>query len=253
MQNLVDSLPQTFDSPVPEELHGALNTFVVYNRRRCVTSSAKRRRAPGSTMVSQTPDGSFLDLMRNARDLLSRCGLHHVPEVCRALSAINRRRVMPMSSAQRSASAEQASLHHATAVIHAACCPDALLPTSAGPAQATLYHALADIHASQSPSETCVCAPCCSCCPQSLLHAASDCTILKAAGACSGRHGGAVSGEWARLHLSLPPGIGTHVGCRGSEDPGRGHHAWLRVGAGGMPPGLLTGVLMCSLDTRLPS
>ena len=81
VQNLVDSLPQTFDSPVPEELHGSLNSFVVYNRRRCVTSSAKRRRAPGSTMVSQTPDGSFLDLMRNAHDLLSRCGLSHVPEV----------------------------------------------------------------------------------------------------------------------------------------------------------------------------
>ena len=41
LQILVDSLPQTFDSPVPEELHGALNTFVVYNRRRCVTSSAR--------------------------------------------------------------------------------------------------------------------------------------------------------------------------------------------------------------------
>ena len=81
LQNLVDSLPQTFDSPVPEELHGSLNTFVVYNRRRCVTSSAKRRRAPGSTMVSQTPDGSFLDLMRNAYDLLIRCGLSHVPQV----------------------------------------------------------------------------------------------------------------------------------------------------------------------------
>ena len=93
VQNLVDSLPQTFDSPVPEELHSALNTFVVYNRRRCVTSSAKRRRAPGSTMVSQTPDGSFLDLMRNARDLLSRCGLHHVPEVhsfCYCLHALRK-------------------------------------------------------------------------------------------------------------------------------------------------------------------
>lgn len=86
VQNLVDSLPQRFNSPVPEELHGALNTFVVYNRRRCVTSSAKRRRAPGSTMVSQTPDGSFLDLMRNARDLLARCGLSHVPEVRSVLS-----------------------------------------------------------------------------------------------------------------------------------------------------------------------
>lgn len=79
----MDSLAQRFNEPVPESLHGALNTFVVYNRRRCVTSSAKRRRKPGSTMVSQTPDGSFLDLMRNAADLLARCGLSHVPEVRR--------------------------------------------------------------------------------------------------------------------------------------------------------------------------
>ena len=96
LQNLVDSLPQTFDSPVPEELHGALNTFVVYNRRRCVTSSAKRRRAPGSTMVSQTPDGSFLDLMRNAYDLLVRCGLSHVPQVCTAPPLLRPRRCAAM-------------------------------------------------------------------------------------------------------------------------------------------------------------
>ncbi|CAL8466978.1 g6514 [Coccomyxa elongata] len=81
MQNVVDSLAQRFNEPMPESLHGSLNTFVVYNQRRCVTSSAKRRRKPGSTMVSQTPDGSFLDLMRNAADLLTRCGLSHVPEV----------------------------------------------------------------------------------------------------------------------------------------------------------------------------
>ena len=37
---------------------------------------------PGSTMVSQTLVGSFLDLMRNAQDLPARCGLSHVPEVC---------------------------------------------------------------------------------------------------------------------------------------------------------------------------
>lgn len=81
MQNLVDSLAQRFQDPMPESLHASLNTFVVYNQRRCVTSSAKRKRKPGSTMVSQTPDGSFLDLMRNAHDLLSRCGLSHIPEV----------------------------------------------------------------------------------------------------------------------------------------------------------------------------
>jgi hypothetical protein len=48
-----------------------------------VTSSAKRRRRPGSNALAQTPDGSFRDLMANARDLLlNHCGFSSVPEVC---------------------------------------------------------------------------------------------------------------------------------------------------------------------------
>lgn len=34
--------------------------------RRKVTSSAKKRREPGSARIAQTPDGSFYDLQRNA-------------------------------------------------------------------------------------------------------------------------------------------------------------------------------------------
>lgn len=50
-----------------------------------VTSSAKRRRRPGSNALAQTPDGSFRDLMANARDLLlNHCGFTSVPEVRRA-------------------------------------------------------------------------------------------------------------------------------------------------------------------------
>ena len=81
LQNLVDSLGQRFQGPGPEERHGELNTFVVFNRRRKVTSSAKRRRVPGSLHLAQTPDGSFLDLQTNAADLLRRCGFLQVPEV----------------------------------------------------------------------------------------------------------------------------------------------------------------------------
>ena len=46
-----------------------------------VTSSAKRRRQPGSTSLAQTPDGSFRDLMQNAADLLHQCGFSHIPAV----------------------------------------------------------------------------------------------------------------------------------------------------------------------------
>ena len=67
---------------VPTERHGELHTFAVFNKRLRVTSSAKRRRAPGSTVLAQTPDGSFRDLMRNARELLlDHCGFTAVPEV----------------------------------------------------------------------------------------------------------------------------------------------------------------------------
>lgn len=65
--------------------HSELHTFVVFNKRRRVTSSAKRSRAPGSMVLAQTPDGSFRDLMNNARELLlDHCGFSAVPEVrCR--------------------------------------------------------------------------------------------------------------------------------------------------------------------------
>ncbi|KAL4426976.1 hypothetical protein ABPG77_009537 [Micractinium sp. CCAP 211/92] len=82
MQNLADSLDQSFPAPLESsEEKAALDTFLVYNHRRKVTSSAKRKLKPGSTQVHQTPDGSFLDLQRNAAELLgSHCGMA-VPEV----------------------------------------------------------------------------------------------------------------------------------------------------------------------------
>lgn len=80
LQNLVDSLAQHFQEAVPSERHSELNTFVVYSQRSRVTSSAKRKRSPGSLKIHQTPDGSFLDLMRNAHDMLLRCSFQ-VPQV----------------------------------------------------------------------------------------------------------------------------------------------------------------------------
>ena len=89
LQNLVDSLGQRFQEAVPRERHNDLNTFVVFNQRRRVTSSAKRKRKPGSTVLAQTPDGSFLDLMRNAAELLRRCGLSNIPEVRRVIICLD--------------------------------------------------------------------------------------------------------------------------------------------------------------------
>eukprot|EP00884_Botryococcus_braunii_P021126 jgi/Botrbrau1/7698/Bobra.0159s0135.1 len=81
MQNLVDTMPQRFRDRLPEERLSDLSTFVVYNKRQRVTSSAKRKRKSNSLVMSQTPDGSFYDLMRNAAELLQKCGMNNIPEV----------------------------------------------------------------------------------------------------------------------------------------------------------------------------
>ena len=91
MQNLADSMGQLF----PESLEGApggspdsLETFLVYNARRKVTSSAKKQRKPGVVTeagLRQTPDGSFLDLLRNGAEVLQEAGWD-VPAVGSAAS-----------------------------------------------------------------------------------------------------------------------------------------------------------------------
>ncbi|GAX76097.1 hypothetical protein CEUSTIGMA_g3540.t1 [Chlamydomonas eustigma] len=83
MQNLADYMVERFDSQMTsaEAAASKLSTFLVYNHRRKVTSSAKKKREPGSTKISQTPDGSFFDLQRNAWHLLQQCGVNSLPEL----------------------------------------------------------------------------------------------------------------------------------------------------------------------------
>nr|AAY31019.1 low photochemical bleaching 1 protein [Chlamydomonas reinhardtii] len=83
MQNMADYLTDRFEERrEPNDLlaNNQLSTFLVSNLRRKVTSSAKKRREPGSARIAQTPDGSFYDLQRNAWQILQRCGLKNVPE-----------------------------------------------------------------------------------------------------------------------------------------------------------------------------
>lgn len=75
MQNIADSLVNRRSSIISPEEHDELDTYVIYNERRKVTSSAKRRRKPNDASLHQTPDGSFLDVTRNAYDLLRSCGV----------------------------------------------------------------------------------------------------------------------------------------------------------------------------------
>lgn len=89
MQNLADCFK--VDASVLDDTHAtnngrnrglshALETFLVYGPRSKVTSSAKRKRTPGSLKIHQTPDGSFYDLQKNAKAMLEGCGMS-VPDV----------------------------------------------------------------------------------------------------------------------------------------------------------------------------
>lgn len=59
-------------SPADPSSYDSLDTFCVRTARRKLTSSAKRRAKPGAGAdgLRQTPEGSFLDAMANARDVL---------------------------------------------------------------------------------------------------------------------------------------------------------------------------------------
>jgi hypothetical protein len=77
MQNIADALMRRSKHRLGPEDFESLPTFVLYTLRRRITSSAKKKRVPESMNLAQTPDGSFLDLLRNASDLLKRCDVAH--------------------------------------------------------------------------------------------------------------------------------------------------------------------------------
>ena len=78
MQNIADVLSRVSEGErLDESEWGNLPTFVLYTLRRRITSSAKKKRDPSKANLAQTPDGSFLDLLKNASDLLDRCGVKH--------------------------------------------------------------------------------------------------------------------------------------------------------------------------------
>ncbi|VVA18419.1 PREDICTED: UTP--glucose-1-phosphate uridylyltransferase [Prunus dulcis] len=80
MQNIADSFVNTCPYRYYKGVEDKLDTFVVFNKRRRVTSSAKRKRRLADKSLHQTPDGSLLDILRNAHDLLSQCDIE-LPEI----------------------------------------------------------------------------------------------------------------------------------------------------------------------------
>ncbi|KAJ4827906.1 UTP--glucose-1-phosphate uridylyltransferase 3, chloroplastic [Turnera subulata] len=75
MQNIADNFVNTYLSRSYQGVEDNLDTFIVYNERRRVTSSAKKKRKASDKSLHQTPDGALLDIMRNAYDLLSDCDI----------------------------------------------------------------------------------------------------------------------------------------------------------------------------------
>lgn len=80
MQNIADNFLNTYSSRCYKGVEDDLDTFMVYNERRRVTSSAKKKRKHADMSLHQTPEGSFLDILRNAYDILCQCHIK-LPEI----------------------------------------------------------------------------------------------------------------------------------------------------------------------------
>ncbi|XP_012699951.2 UTP--glucose-1-phosphate uridylyltransferase 3, chloroplastic isoform X1 [Setaria italica] len=75
MQNIADNFMNTYNYKCSKGIESELDTFIVYNERKRVTSSAKKKLKSEGRSLHQTPEGSLLDIMRNAHDLLSGCSI----------------------------------------------------------------------------------------------------------------------------------------------------------------------------------
>ncbi|XP_062092454.1 UTP--glucose-1-phosphate uridylyltransferase 3, chloroplastic isoform X2 [Humulus lupulus] len=80
MQNIADNFFNTFPSRCFKDVEDKLDSFIVFNERRRVTSSAKKQRKLANKNLHQTPDGSLLDILRNSCDILSQCDIE-IPEI----------------------------------------------------------------------------------------------------------------------------------------------------------------------------
>ncbi len=79
MQNIADFFVESHTSPLEPEERGDLKTYITYNTRQKTISTAKREFVLGASLL-ETPEGCFLDLLKNNIDLLLRCGVQ-VPQV----------------------------------------------------------------------------------------------------------------------------------------------------------------------------
>lgn len=80
MQNIADFFDETFDHLLSSKEKQQLKTYLTYNHRRKTISAAKREFTLGSNLL-ETPEGCFLDILQNHRDLLINHCYFQVPSV----------------------------------------------------------------------------------------------------------------------------------------------------------------------------
>ncbi|NNM44100.1 MAG: hypothetical protein HKM07_07120 [Chlamydiae bacterium] len=75
MQNIADHMGETFSHELSKEECKGLKTFLTYNERKKTISTVKKAYTFGSSFL-ETPEGCFLDILHNAKELLSKhCGM----------------------------------------------------------------------------------------------------------------------------------------------------------------------------------
>lgn len=80
MQNIADFFTEAHSRPLLKGEFHQLKTFLTYNERRKTISAAKREFTLGASLL-ETPEGCFIDILKNGRDLLKEYCKVEVPEV----------------------------------------------------------------------------------------------------------------------------------------------------------------------------
>ena len=74
MQNIADCFTESYSSS-RDESPLALRSYITYNTRSKTISTTKKEYVIGSSLV-ETPEGCFIDMMHNAKELLCLCNIH---------------------------------------------------------------------------------------------------------------------------------------------------------------------------------
>ena len=78
MQNIADLFTQTLPHRLSPNDSQTLRSYLTYNVRRKTIATAKREFTLGASLL-ETPEGCFLEILHNAKELLERCGFT-IPE-----------------------------------------------------------------------------------------------------------------------------------------------------------------------------